>query len=696
MRLNKALPWLPALMVLGGCPGGNTKDPSHLDEITVSCEPNPVVAGQSTKCTAEARDQYGERFTGVSGYEWESSNESVAKVVDKTGNVTTSAAGTVTIRASATAGNNTRQGEVSLSVTQRPATLHTTNITTSETWRAAENPHVVSGQLVVNGTGEVPTLTLEQGVEVRFDRDAELRISNGVIRALGSQEAPIRMVANQGAPTKGYWRGLVFSMEGSNSELNYVTLSDCGNATGAGACLAMEKKAAPVLRDVTVQNSGTVGVKVADDGSAFGPDSARLSVSGSTGPAVRMSANEAGTLPTRGSFTGNVPNAVELSGHVSRSQTWPNPTIPYIMNERVFVEGADELTRATLTLSAGTVLRFGATGELLVGASNPGDLLVDGTEASPVLFTANSDDPRPGQWRGVHMGPEASSASRISHATIEYAGIAGSFSYLVGTGNLNLYGESGRCGPCVVINNLVVQKGSGYGIYTQDGARFGEGATALTVRDNSNYPLSMRANDVSTIPTGSAFSGNTPNVVELSGNVATTQTWPNLGVPYEIKSNLDIGHTSNPTLTLAPGTELQFARDTELTIGSMASRPGALVAMGTEEAPIRFIPNTPTATKAHWRGLHFFEATGSRLDHVLVSHSGAAGRFFGANLNVYKELGEFVTNSTLSNGNGCAVTVSDGSYPGTTAVTTDFSLATYNNTFVNNGLNRQCEDAWIP
>ncbi|HEX5745427.1 MAG TPA: Ig-like domain-containing protein [Archangium sp.] len=704
MRLNKALPWFPALLVLGGCPGGNTKEPAHLNEITVTCDPNPVVAGQTTKCTAEARDQYGEKFTSVSGYDWKSSNESVAKVVDKAGNATTSAAGTVTISASATSGNETRQGEVTLTVNQRPPTLHTTNITTSETWRAAENPHVVRGQLVVNGTGGAPTLTLEQGVEVRFDQDAELRISNGAFRALGSQGAPIRMVANQSAPPKGYWRGVVFSTEGSGSELSFVTLSDCGNAAGAGACLAVENKAAPVLRDVTVQNSGTVGVKVADDGSAFGTGSTRLHVSGSTGYAVHMAANQAGTLPTGGSFTGNAPNAVELSGNVSLSQTWPNPGIPYVINSLVLIENPpDDSTPEnapgpTLTLSAGTVFRFGATGEMVAGYHLTGDLIVNGTESSPILFTADSDNPKPGQWRGVHLADHATAASRISYTTIEYAGAASSL--LGTTGNLNVHGSLRPCevdGPCPIIQNVVVQKGSGYGVYMSNGAKFGPGSTALSLRDNGNYPLSLPAHVVGTIPTGITFSGNTPNAVEISGSgVDTTQTWRNLGIPYVIQGNVNVGYTTNPTLTVEAGTQLRFAQNTELTIGSYASHPGALIAVGTAEAPIHFIPNTSTPTKGYWRGLHFFQGEGSRLDHVLISHSGAAGRFFGGNLNVYKELGAFVTNSTFSSSASCGVTVSDGSYPGTTAVTTDFSLATYNNTFVNNGVNKQCADAWIP
>jgi len=699
MRVNKALPWLPALLVLGGCPG---KDPAQLDQITVSCEPNPVVAGQTTKCTAEARDQYGEKFTNPS-YVWESSDESVAKVVDAAGTTTAYVPGTVTISARAGSGNDARKGQASLTVTQRPPTLHTNNITTSETWRASDNPHVVRGQLVVNGAGSAPLLTLEEGVEVRFDQDAELRISNGTLKAVGRQGAPIRMVANQIPPTKGYWRGLVLATEGSGSELRHVTLSDCGNAAGAGACLAMENKAAPMLSDVTVQNSGTAGVKVADDGSAFGTDSARLQVSGSTGYAVRMGANQASTLPKDSTFMGGpVPyNAVELSGNVLRSQTWPNPNIPYVINSRILVEGTQEnVPGPTLTLSAGTKLRFGANGELVVGYNYPGDLIVAGTEPSPILFTADSDNPQPGHWRGVYLDFYSTNTSRISYATIEYAGAMGSLRGL--TGNLNMAGKGMNCaagGLCPELRNVILQKSSGYGLYMDINAGFGPGSTALTLSDNGSYPLSMFADSAGTIPTGTTFSRNTPNAVELISNVITTQTWRNLGIPYVLRGNVDVGYTTTPgpTLTVEAGTELRFAKDSEFTIGAYASRPGALVAVGTAAAPIRFVPNVSTTpTRGYWRGLHFYEGAGSQLDYVLISHAGAGGRPFLGNLNVYKELGAFVTHTTFASSASCGVWVSDGSVAGTTAVTTDFSQATYNNTFVNNSINRQCAEPWIP
>ena len=439
-----------------------------------------------------------------------------------------------------------------------------------------------------------------------------------------------------------------------------------------------------MLRHVTVQDSGSAGVEVADDGSAFGTGSTTLNVFRSESYAVRTGANQAGTLPTGGTFTDNIPNAVEIRGDVSRTQTWPNLGIPYVLNDYVAVQGA---SGPTLTLPAGTVLRFGSDYELNIGYSAPGGLVVDGTAASPVLFTADSLSPSPGHWRGLHLSSQAANSSRVSHATIEYAGASGS----LGTGNLNLYGNDSGGGPRFVINNVVVQKSSQQGVYLDYSGAFGPGSTMLTVRDNEGYAIRVEANHAGSIPTGGTFSGNAVNAVHIpEGDVTTTQTWPNLGIPYVINDYVNVGGPSNPKLTLPEGTELRFGQDFDLEVGG--SQPGSLIAVGTAAAPIRFIPHTASPTSGHWRGLHFWDAGGSKLDHVIVTHAGASGSIGRGNVNVYREIGAFVTNSAFNNSSGCGITVSDGNTSGSSAVTTNFTLATYNNTFSGNTGANMCDN----
>lgn len=655
-----------------------TPQPPRLSDVTVTCEPATVSAGRPSQCTAVGRDQYGQLFD-VAGFVWTSSDESVA-TVGVTGRVTTFTPGTVTLRARASMDGVTYEGQSVLTVTQAQPTRHSTSITVSETWREADNPHVVQGQLVLGGANG-PVLTLEPGVQVRFELDAELRVTSGALRVLGTEDAPVLMATVQSVPTPSFWRGLVFAGGELTSELNHVTVSGCGRSTGEGACIAVKSLAAPVLRHVTVRDSGGVGVDVADDGSAFGADSTALSVSGSTGVAVRIGANQADSLPKGGTFANNGSDAVEVHGKVTRTQTWPNLGIPYTANSEIAV--GEFGTNPSLTISAGTMLRFGPDAALLVGWYGTGGLIVDGTAAEPVLFTANSLNPQPGHWRGLHIVFEHVAPSRVSHATIEYAG-RGDGININRAANLNLYGENAEGGGTIV-NDVIVRKSSGSGLFLGYGGYFGPGSARLTVRDNGGYAITAQPDSVGAIPTDITISGNSIDAVAIIEEVVrTSQAWPNLGLPYVLNGWSRV----EASLTLAPGTELRFAPDAGLEIGW--GTPGILIAMGTDEAPIRFVPDAVTPAKGHWNGLHFYNAEGSRLDHVVISHAGSTGGDGTGNVNVYREIGAFVTNSTLSNSSGCGITRSDGSRGGTTPVTTDFTLATYNNTFANNDGGAQC------
>lgn len=370
---------------------------------------------------------------------------------------------------------------------------------------------------------------------------------------------------------------------------------------------------------------------------------------------------------------------------ITANETWRETGNPHVVSGELQVKGA---ATPTLTLEAGTVVHFGRNAGLFVGFNDAqGELIIKGTADAPVLLTADSTQPQSGYWKGVFLGGMSSGASSLTQATIEYAGAPFESTQL---GSLNILGEGGL-GVRPVINNVTVQKSSGTGVYLGNGGSFGTGSTKLISRDNGGYPISVLADQVRDIPTDVVFSGNAKNAVEINiGALFTSQTWPNFGIPYVLSSGLYVGSASNPTLTLQPGTELRFENRTGLFVGSNGT-PGALKAVGTAGAPIRFVPNTANPDKGQtWRGLSFWLAEGSKLDHVVVSFGGIISQQGMGNVNVYREIGPFMTNSTFSDSAVCGVTVSDGRLEGSTPVTTDFTLATYKNTFINNEGGAQC------
>ena len=89
-------------------------------------------------------------------------------------------------------------------------TTHTGDITTDETWSAANNPHVVSGNVkILNGA----TLTIEDGATVKFDAGAGLQVGDtalgqaGGLAMLGTPGS-IRLTANTATPVPGSWTGI--------------------------------------------------------------------------------------------------------------------------------------------------------------------------------------------------------------------------------------------------------------------------------------------------------------------------------------------------------------------------------------------------------------------------------------------------------------------------------------------------------
>jgi hypothetical protein len=559
----------------------------------------------------------------VPGYTWTSSDESVAKV-DALGIASTTQAGTVTITASATVEGVTQQGQISLTVTEKAPTVHFTPITADETWRASDNPHLVRGQVTVTAAGASATLTLEAGVVVLFEEDAQLAVEKGALKAPGTPSQPILLLAHQPVPTPGFWRGLWFAESAGDSLLEHVTLSDCGrvDAQGYGTCLNLLNTTL-VARDVTVRNSGSRGVSFGFSGE-LGAGSARLSVSGSKIYAVTLNADHVGALPLGGTFTGNGINAIAVFNNITRSQTWPNLGIPYdLIGPRTSVVGNPQ-TPTTLTLSAGTVLRFVRWNSFDVGASS--DLIVNGTEEAPVRFTSSSSTPNPGDWGGVTLG-NITANTRLSHAIIEYAGgssISGA------TGNLNLLGSS-LCTACPTLDHVTLQKSSGHGLSFR-GGQLAAGSTGVTIRDNGSHAISAPADGVEGLSTVGTLtiSGNSPDAVKVYGSVLHSQTWPNLGIPYDISGELSVSgdFRSTPikpvTLTLSAGTLLRFGARGALDVGRDTYLPGDLIVNGTEEAPVRFTSSSSTPKPGDWAGVKLGKGISSatRLSHAIIEYGG--------------------------------------------------------------------------
>ncbi|MFC1704534.1 C25 family cysteine peptidase [Candidatus Omnitrophota bacterium] len=89
-----------------------------------------------------------------------------------------------------------------------------------QTWTLNEDPYIVTGDL------EVPigtTLTIESGVEVRFDGPYSL-IVDGTLHAVGTPSERIIFTSNQADPAPEDWNEIILRASSSNSVIEYATV----------------------------------------------------------------------------------------------------------------------------------------------------------------------------------------------------------------------------------------------------------------------------------------------------------------------------------------------------------------------------------------------------------------------------------------------------------------------------------------
>ena len=116
--------------------------------------------------------------------------------------------------------------------------IHSGNITSDETWTLAGSP-ILSRALT--GVADGATLTIEPGVEVRFNKDAtNARLSigssgtgtTGKLIAQGTETQKIIFTSNEASPQSGDWYSINFNSNASDDSIIENAIIEYGGVGG--------------------------------------------------------------------------------------------------------------------------------------------------------------------------------------------------------------------------------------------------------------------------------------------------------------------------------------------------------------------------------------------------------------------------------------------------------------------------------
>lgn len=255
---------------------------------------------------------------------------------------------------------------------------------------------------------------------------------------------------------------------------------------------------------------------------------------------------------------------------------------------------------ATITIMPGAVIKFKEGAGLTIGSGNndAAAIIAHGTAASPIIFTADSDNPVPGFWDQIRISDGNTLASSFKYCNLEYGG-----EYEYSDGACIYLGEGKS-----EIQNCIVRNSKSAGI--QIGGNQGE----VYIDNNTFSNCAISA--ITTTPNMSGTIGlnniyDEASCIMISGNDnlnAPAVTWKKLSIPYRLQQSLSIGSATGSTLTIEPGVEVQINESYRIDVGS-ATDKGKIVAEGTSALPIIFTSADAIKQAGSWNGINIYGST---------------------------------------------------------------------------------------
>ena len=121
-------------------------------------------------------------------------------------------------------------------------------------------PYAVTSSSTVYNTA---TLTVQPGVQLRFNVNTGLTISSGILIAQGTAAQPITFTSNSATPAPGQWNGVAFFVTTTASLMDYCVV-EYGGAGGNDTDLYLSGSPSPTIQHSTIRNSDGAGVRMSN------------------------------------------------------------------------------------------------------------------------------------------------------------------------------------------------------------------------------------------------------------------------------------------------------------------------------------------------------------------------------------------------------------------------------------------------
>ncbi len=322
--------------------------------------------------------------------------------------------------------------------------------------------------------------------------------------------------------------------------------------------------------------------------------------------------DQASTTRLEKRFTVTEGDGSTLSGTITADLTLTAIDSPHVVTADVRIENG-----ATLTLEPGAVVMLAGDSNLRidVGVNGAGAIAADGGVpgvGDQIVFTRFQDvgGPSPGgRYRGLRFGANLiANGTSLRNVVLEFGGRQNS--------NTNRGAIETLSGAAPQVTDSIIRESLNYGLFAQSGS----GSETVDwfadnqLTANGRSPISIGADDVSTLGAGLMLTGNGEDVIFVRGSSVRrpVATWRNHGVPFYLNDGVTVRGGS--VMTVAAGTEMRFATGRRLQV-STGTEAGTLVAAGTPQDPIRML-----ADGGAWGGVALspFTLVGTVLRSVRV------------------------------------------------------------------------------